>query len=200
MRANIEESAYEDEHKFKNCSPHSLSLHANARSSDLTQLKAVQTFPKGPKSAPSLTNDEKSCEDKPELKQICLSPLLSPRTASHSSDSRRPEAIHLGHQVPAQLVEVQRDTSPSTASLHPDVKSLCHVPIASPPVHGEVSFPTIKQLSGRKAVNKDEETRADTCSPMPSAALSLPECLNERPSSLYGPYPLIKAETNPIRL
>ena len=175
MRANIEESAYEDEHKFKNCSPHSLSLHANARSSDLTQLEAVQTFPKGLKSAPSLTNDEKSCEDEPELKQICSSPLLSPRTASHSSNSRRPEAIHLGHQVPAQLVEVRRDTSPSTASLHPNIKSLHRIPIASPPVHGEVSFSTIQQLSSRKAVNKDEEMNTPKGSPIPSAALTLPK-------------------------
>ncbi|KAF8680614.1 hypothetical protein AX14_004524 [Amanita brunnescens Koide BX004] len=33
----------------------------------------------------------------------------------------------------------------------------------------------MKQLLSRKAVSEDEEMRADTCSPMPSAALALPE-------------------------
>ena len=104
-----------------------------------------------------------------------LSPPLNSRAALPSSDSRCPEAIHLGHQVPAQLVEVRRDTSPSTASLHPDVKSLRRIPIASPPVHGEVSFLTMEQLSGRKAVNKDEETNTPKDIPIPLAALSLPK-------------------------
>ena len=173
MRANIEESAYEDEHKFKNCSPHSLSSHTHAHSSDSTWLEAVQTSHKGSRSAPSLTNDEKVHEDKHW--QICLSPPLSSRAALRSSDSRRPKAIHLGHQVPTQLVEVPYDASPSTASLHPDVKSLRRVPLASPPVHGEVSSLTTKRLLSRKAVSKDEEMRADTCSPMPSTVLTLPK-------------------------
>ena len=167
--------AYEDKPKFKNCSPPSLSPHTNARSSDLTQLEAVQTFPKGPKSTPSLMNNEKSCEDGPELKQTCSSLLLSPHTALRSSDSRHPKAIHLSHQVPAQLVEVRRNTSPSMASLHPNVKSLCCIPITLPPVHGEVSLSTMKQLSGRKAVNKDEETNMPKGLPIPLAALLLPK-------------------------
>ena len=128
---------------------------------------------KGSRSTPLLTNNEKVHEDK--HKQICSSPLLSPRTASRSSDSGRPEAIHRGHQVPAQLVEVRCDTSPSTASLHPNVKPLRRIPIALPPVHGEVSFSTIKQLSGRKAVNKDEETNTPKGSHIPLAALTLPK-------------------------
>ena len=103
------------------------------------------------------------------------SPPLSSHVTSRLSDSMHPEAIHLGHQVPAQLVEVRCNTSPSMASLHPDVKSLRRVLIALPPVHGEVSLSTTKQLSGRKAVNKDEETNTPKGLPIPSAALSLPK-------------------------
>ncbi|KAF8690209.1 hypothetical protein AX14_003073 [Amanita brunnescens Koide BX004] len=112
-RANIEELAYEDEHKFKNCLPHSLCPHANVRLSKLTQLEAVQTSHKGSRSAPSLTNNEKVHEDKHW--QICSSPPLSSHAASHSSDSRHPKAIHLGHQVPVQSTEVPHDMSPNTA-------------------------------------------------------------------------------------
>ncbi|KAF8657578.1 hypothetical protein AX14_007852 [Amanita brunnescens Koide BX004] len=165
--------AYEDEHKFKSCSSPSLSPHTNACSSDSTRLEAVQTSHKGPRNAPSLVNDRKSYED--EHTESRSSPPLSSRAASGLPDSMHPEAIHLGHQVPAQLVEVPRDASPSMASLHPDVKSLRRVPVTSPPVHGEVPSLVTKQMLEGEAVSKEEETRADTCSPMPSAALSLPE-------------------------
>ncbi|KAF8676332.1 hypothetical protein AX14_004973 [Amanita brunnescens Koide BX004] len=73
-----------------------------------------------------------------------------------------------GGERPLMLMEM------SDASLRPDVKTLCCVPVPSPPVRGEASL-TMKQLLSRKAVSEDKETRADTCSPMPSAALSLPE-------------------------
>ena len=118
-------------------------------------------------------NDRKSYED--EHTESHSSPPLSSRAASGLPNSMHPEAIHLGHQVPAQLVEVPCDASPSMASLHPDVKSLRRVPVASPPVHGEVPSLVTKQMLEGEAVSKEEETRADTCSPMPSAALSLPE-------------------------
>ena len=137
MCANIEESTYEDKPKFKKCLSPISSSRANMPSSDSIQLEAVQTFPKGPKSAPSLTNDEKSYEDEPEFK-YCSSPLLSPCTGSHSSDSIHPKAmytdltawevprvisslakvnehqfdIHLGHQVLVEFIDVLRDTSP----------------------------------------------------------------------------------------
>ena len=172
-RANIEELACEDEHKFKSCSSPSLSFRTHAHSSDSTRLEAVQTSHKGSRSAPLLMNDEKVHEDKHG--QICSSPLLSPHVTSRSSDSRRPEAIHLGHQVPDQLVEVPRDTSPSTASLHPDVKSLRRVTIASPPIHGEVASSTRKQLLSRKAISEDDETEADTCLLIPLTAFTLPK-------------------------
>ena len=132
--------AYEDEHKFKNCSPPSLSPHANARSSDSTRLETIQMSHKGPRIAPSLTNDEKSYEDEPEFKYRS-SPLSSPHAGSRSSDSMRSRApcsiptirkvprvvpplakvdehrfdIHLAHQVPVQSAEAPRDMSPNTA-------------------------------------------------------------------------------------
>ena len=73
-----------------------------------------------------------------------------------------------GGERPLMLMEML------DASLRPDVKTLCCVPVPLPPVRGEASL-TMKQLLSRKAVSEDKETRADTCSPMPSAALSLPE-------------------------
>ncbi|KAF8680846.1 hypothetical protein AX14_004449 [Amanita brunnescens Koide BX004] len=131
-RANIEELTYEDEHKFKNCSPHSLSLHTNAHSSDSTRLKAIQMSHKGSRSTPSLTNDEKVHEDKHW--QICSFLPLSSRADSHSSDLIRPKAIHLGHQVPAQLVEVLRDMSPNMAVIEqPELGSVRESPTRDTP-------------------------------------------------------------------
>jgi hypothetical protein len=165
--------AYEDEHEFKSRSSPPLSSCAHAHSSDSTRLEAIQMSHKGSRSAPSLTNDEKVHEDKHW--QICSSLLLSPHIASHLPDSMHPKAIHLGHQVLAQFVEVLHDTSPSTASLHPDVKLLHCVPVALPPVHGEVPSSVTKQMLEAEVVSKEEGTSTPEYSPVPLAALTLPK-------------------------
>ncbi|KAF8634156.1 hypothetical protein AX14_010681 [Amanita brunnescens Koide BX004] len=170
---HAEGSAYEDEHEFKSCSSLPLSSCAHARSSDSTRLEAIQTSHKGPRNAPSSVNDRKSYED--EHTESHSSPPLSSRAASRLPDSMHPEAIHLGHQVPAQLVEVPRDTSPSTASLHPNVKSLCRVPVASPPVHGEVPSLVTKQRLEGEAVSKEEGTSTPKYSPVPLASPHSPQ-------------------------
>ena len=90
--------------------------------------------------------------------------MLSESHMPHN-DKTRPD----GGERPLTLMEM------SDASLCPDVKALCRVPIASPPVHGEVSLSTTKQLSRRKAVNKDEETNTPKGLPIPLAALLLPK-------------------------
>ena len=59
--------------------------------------------------------------------------------------------------------------------LHTDIEPSRHVPIDSPPVHGEESSSTTKQLSGRKVVNKDEEARLNKHSlPSQTPVLSIP--------------------------
>ena len=63
----------------------------------------------------------------------------------------------------------------SDTSLHPDIKLLRRIPVALPPVHGEVPSLVTKQMLEGEAVSKEEGTSTPEYSPVPSAALTLPK-------------------------
>ena len=88
------------------------------------------------------------------------------------SESHVPDNAEMrpdGGEWPLMLMEM------SDTSLHPDVKLLCRIPVASPPVHGEVPSSVTKQMLEGEAVSKEEGTSTPEYSPVPSAALTLPK-------------------------